>query len=501
MSSRRVGQLAAVLAATLVCVSCGQVYRPVVIPTTTVPPDPSNFHAVYGLNINVPGNPGTAVQFDVSGDTVIGQTPADPNLPNVGINPTHATILPNNARVFVASAGSQIPGGTDAVGAFTPAAASTVGTGFGTVFTFSLPAGSLPVFLNSTQTTAMYVANYGTNSVTVLNASQNSVGNTVPVGTNPVALAETPDGRKLYVANQGSNSVTSLNTVDLSQNALSFSGTTPVWVVARNDSHRVYVLTEGDGQLVTIDTTTDTIPAGSNISVGAGANYAVYDSRLNRIYVANPVNSTVSVVSTTGGTGDTPTLLQAITIPGLSATTTPACPTCTAAAPTSVVALRDGTRFYVASYQTASSCPDPNVVGACLIPQLTVFDANSLMVKTSLFLLASPLFKPVATNPQPYALPLVASCASPVFPATFAPGLTRFRLTTAAAADSSRVYVGICDAGAVAVVNTTTSSIGSGSTNTPDTLVTDLAAPFSAAAAGPNGEPPPQNPIFLLTGQ
>ena len=33
-------------------------------------------------------------------------------------------------------------------------------------------------------------------------------------------------------------------------------------------------------------------------------------------------------------------------------------------------------------------------------------------------------------------------------------------MTTAAAADSSRVYVGMCDAGAIAVVTTTTSSIG-----------------------------------------
>ena len=69
------------------------------------------------------------------------------------------------------------------------------------------------------------------------------------------------------------------------------------------------------------------------------------------------------------------------------------------------------------------------------------------------------------------------------------------------AADSSRVYASLCDVGSVAIVNTTTSSIATGGTNTPDTLVTDLPAPFSAAPAQSGQEPPPQNPVFLFIGQ
>ena len=57
--------------------------------------------------------------------------------------------------------------------------------------------------------------------------------------------------------------------------------------------------------------------------------------------------------------------------------------------PVSVAALLDGTRFYVASYVTAtptSPCPDPTVTAAgCVIPQLTVFDAATLTVKTTIF--------------------------------------------------------------------------------------------------------------------
>jgi hypothetical protein len=71
----------------------------------------------------------------------------------------------------------------------------------------------------------------------------------------------------------------------------------------------------------------------------------------------------------------------------------------------------------------------------------------------------------------------------------------------AASSDSSHVYVSICDAGVIADVSAVSSSIASGGTNAPDTLISDLPTPFSAAAPGPSGEPPTQNPVFLLTGQ
>jgi hypothetical protein len=211
--------------------------------------------------------------------------------------------------------------------------------------------------------------------------------------------------------------------------------------------------------------------------------------------VTNPSTSMVYVFSTTGGANDTPIQLSAIS---MTAGPHPPCPS--GCSPSSVTALRDGSRFYVASYEMATSCPDP-VVGsssACVIPRLTVFDANSFAVKTALTLLSSP---PFASNPSTnqfqYAVPPVASCAPA---ALYAPGTTRFRVFTTASVDSSRVYVSMCDAGSIAIVTTTTSSISPGG-NTPDTLVTDLAAPFSAGSSSNGGEPPPQNPVFLLTGQ
>jgi hypothetical protein len=81
-------------------------------------------------------------------------------------------------------------------------------------------------------------------------------------------------------------------------------------------------------------------------------------------------------------------------------------------------------------------------------------------------------------------VPPIASCASPVLPALYAPGATRFRVFTTASADSSRVYVSMCDAGAIAVINTTGSNTNNGGGNgvPADTVITDLPAPYGICA-------------------
>jgi hypothetical protein len=604
MNIRRVSGSAAIVLSVALWMACGQVYRPVVIPTTITPPNPANFHSVFAVNNNVPFNPGTAMEIDVRGDSIIAETGGiGSTVGHIGMHPTHAMILPDLSRVFVANAGSLDPNGTDVVSSFIPESTSSA-VGFAALTSFTLPnvvgngqtsaitaisesttsgtvtvtlstslgivsvgevivisgvgipgyngtftisailnanatsvqyvdsvtglgASSggtasvapnfcryLPDFVAAAQSNTVFAANYGvegdpncnlgsTDSIALLDSTLGTVTNIVylPAASHPVALAEvqSPTGDKLYVANQGSNSLGSFNTVDMSANTVTgFTGfTTPVWLVARGDGKRVYALTQGDGHLVPIDTATDTVLASqTDLSVGSGANFILYDPNLNRLYVTNPTNGTVYVFSATGGLdpattlpNDTPALLATIS---LSAGLSSPCPN--GCSPASVAALPDGSRFYVASYETAASCPDSHVAGACVIPRLTVIDAQNFALRVpGMFLLTSP---PFASGQ--FGVPPVATCV-PTVP--FAPGSARFRVFTAAAADSSRVHVSICDGGVVAVINTTTNTITQGGTNAPDTLLTDLPAPFSAGPAGRNGEPPPQNPIFLLTGQ
>lgn len=536
MSFRRVGWLAAAGLATLLWISCGQVYRPVVIPVSTTPPNPSGFHAVFSISNDAPSQ-GAALQVDVSGDSSIGEA-------NMGVNPTHAAILPNNSRVFVASAGTLFTGNADVITGFTPAFDSTAATGLGALTVFSLPnfgpvdpntgkpsfvCSYLPDFVTTTQQTAVYVANYGvdgdpncapsninsTDSVALLSPLLGTISNLayLPSGAHPVALVQTPDTLNLYVLNQGNNTVVNLSPTDLSTLAtiaMPSGSSKPVWADSRVDSKRVYVVTQGDGSLLTIRTDTDAIMSSQSVG-GPGANFVLYDKTRNRLFITNPGAGAIYVFD---ATTDPPTPLGS----ALGVVNIPPPPPCSVAGtscspvvPVSITVLADGSRFYVASYVTAtttsatgSSCPDKNVtVFPCMIPQLTVFDARSLTVKPipsslsllapSLSLLAQPQF--AATQ---YALAPSAPCAPP---AAYAPGTTRFRMFTTASADSNRVYVSICDAGAIADITATTTTLATGATNTPDTLVGDLPTPFSAGPPRSNGQPSTQAPIFLLTGQ
>ncbi len=599
MSLRRVGGLAAMALATVLWMSCGQVYRPVVIPINTIPPNPANFHAVFSINANVPFNQGTAMQIDVSGDSEIGAA-------DMGVNPTHGISMPNNSRVFVAAAGSVYQGQADVVTAFTPAVDSRIASGFGTTTVFTYPStgngqssniaqlsetgnvvtvnlsslistaqvgaeilisgvsvsgynGSfvissasgttlqytatstglatvlssgvatvpvvcpyLPDFLATSQNNVVYVADYGvengsncnlptTDSVGYLSASLNSITNIEYLpGSHPVGLAETANGQNLYVLNQGSATVapnvTDLSPVDLTPYCPSSAppcpitvGANPVWITARPDGQRVYVVSQGTGELYTINTATNTLVPGSPQSLGGpGANFVLYDSSLSRLYATNPSTGTVFVFD---ATTDPPTPIGSPS--GLSIPAPPPCVTpgiCGPVTPVGVAALSDGSRFYVASYVVSNStCPDPNVTATgCVIPQVTVFDTGTLAIKTTVFPLLAPL---TLTSPvdgvQPFAVAPVAYC-EPAIP--YSPAFTRFRMFAAAAVDGSHVYANICDGGEVADIFTTTNTI-SVQGNSPDTLVTDLLAPFSAGAPGSNGQPSPQYPTFLFTGQ
>ena len=493
--------LALLALAMLLEMSCGDVYRPVVLPINPTPPSPSNFHAVFAFTNNVPYNSGAAFQIDVSGDTNIGQA-------NMGVNPTHAAILPTNNRVFVASAGSLYPGVADVVTSFIPAGSSIIGTGLGNPTTFTFPnvgpigpGGSpawscsyLPDFVATTQSTTAFVANYGvdndpacqpnlssTDSVAALSVSSSSISNItyLPAGSHPVAMAETPDAQHLYVANQGNGTVVEISPADLSIKNTILVGNVPVWVVARNDNQRIYVLTQGDGNLVSIDTATDTIL--STQSVGAGANFILFDPHLNRLYVTNPTTGTLYIFKATGGPNDTPSPMATIV---MNAGVNPPC--AAACSPVSVAALQDGSRFYVASYATEAACSDVNVgtTVPCIIPMLTVFDALSMTPKQPTSNLLAPSNSlPLLTSPQfaasQYAVSPVASCAPA---SSYAPGTTRFRMFATAAADSSHVYVSICDAGAIADVRTVTSTITTGGNNQPDVLITDLLAPLGSCS-------------------
>jgi YVTN family beta-propeller protein len=334
------------------------------------------------------------------------------------------------------------------------------------------------VFVATTENSFVYVANMGdpllgNGTVAIISATTNVVSSVIPVGNSPVALVELPNATKLYVVNQGDSTIRVINTVDktLNPNPVSDPGGTivsPVWADARSDNARVYVLSAGSGNVSAIDTTTDTVIASA--SAGAGANFMVYDRTRNRLYITNPVASTVSVLDVSTDT------LSPVTLP-------------ITGAPVSVAALPDGTRAYVASYQvSAPSCP---VDQPCTITsQVTVIDASNDTVSSVISL--------GTVNVDN----LTNAITGTVNDTGCNPGTTthpvRFRLSVAAAGDSTKVHIAHCDAGSTYIIRTSNDTLELDHLGNPLVIV----APASAFPPPQIGaQPPPQNPMFLLSAQ
>jgi hypothetical protein len=427
--------LITVLLSIILWCACGDTFRPVVIPIPPTPPDPRSAHTALAITNNGDFNPGSLMLIDVSGDSTAG-------VGNVGRHPSHATLVPPGAgHIAVANMVDN---------SVTLVSTLAGSSGLAAPTTITLSPHFNPVFLNSTENNVVYLANQGDAasavpptvppSVAVINVASNTVTNTINLAplnsatlnavANPVSLTETPDARKVYVASQGlspsQGSLTSINTVDKSANPLITdpSINLPLSVVARSDSARVYVLSQANGDVAAINTFTDALVSPAPVSAGAGADFMTYDAHLNRLYITNPALATLTILD---ATVDPPHSLATLTLPAWA---NPACTTgCS-----SVAALPDGTRAYVTTLQLSGT----NVAATVTVINTT---DNSI----------------------------VGSFSLPAIPALMDCNGTRFRVSTAAAADSSRVYIGNCDAGNVAVIRTT------------DNTMVSLPAPVSAA--------------------
>lgn len=423
MSLFRIPRAAAVVSLLGICIACGETYRPVANPIIPSPPNPGAPHAVLVITGNGDNNPGASTTIDVSGDTAVSQS-------TVGLVPVHAALVQRATLVYVANSHEDT---VSEFGITSPAPVTTI----------SLPAGSAPVFVATTESATVYVADSGSNTIAVISTSSNVLASTIPVGVNPATMAELPNGQKLYVANQGNGggngSVSSINTIDRIPNP-PISGTwiSPVWVAVRSDGQRAYVLDSGTGNVSAIDTSTDAVI--KNAAVGVGADFMLYDPKLDRLYVTNPATNQLIVLDAS--------------LDSLPATAV------AVANPVAVAALPDGTRAYVSSV-TVTASANGNIASS----QVTVLDAVDFSVKTTI-----PLTK-IASAP---------GCASKTWSELF----------MAAAADSTRVYIGNCDAGNTAIIDTS-----------DDILLTQIASPISAQKpATSGGTPPPQNPVFVLAG-
>jgi YVTN family beta-propeller protein len=332
-----------------VLAGCGDTYRPTALPVIPPGGDPQAT-SIATVVSNNNGGPGSVTEVDATGDTNVGVF-------QVGNDPVHAAYWNGGiSRVYVANRSS------DSVSYYSP---TQIGSA---VSTIGLPAGSRPVFVASGNNANIFVAESGTNNVAVIAAGSGAFTQELPVGINPVAIGQTPDGNWAYVANKGSNSVSIIAAHSLTLDATVPVGISPVWVTAKPDNSTVYVLNQGSGTVTVIDATSRVIVG--TITVGASPHMMSYDSVNHRLYVANTGSNSVSVFD---ADPQVPTLLRTVAV---------------GTAPTAVVPLLDGSRFYV----TNSGCSDAVALTGCTGNTVSVVDARAFTIRKTVTVGTTPIW-------------------------------------------------------------------------------------------------------------
>ncbi|MGB9103945.1 MAG: YncE family protein [Terriglobales bacterium] len=329
---------------------CGDTYRPVANPILKPGGDPQVTRVAVVISNNN-GGAGMASSIDVSGDTNIGNFV-------VGRSPVHAAFLPLSSQALVANKND------DSLAFFAPFSQ-------GSAVTFvTLPAGSAPVYLASTQPGFMYVANSGTNSVGVITTASNALETLIPVGRTPVALVQTPDTTLLYSVNKGDGTVSAISpqssSVAASVVATVPVGSSPVAAAMNSDGKTLYVANQGSGTVSAINTASNTVVA--TVATGASPNFLIFDPSRRRLYVANTGSNTISVFDADIGL----TLINTVAV---------------GAGPASIAALPDGTRVYVAN----AGCTDAVNLAGCSGTTVTVLDAVSLAIRKTITVGSTPV--------------------------------------------------------------------------------------------------------------
>ncbi len=172
----------------------------------------------------------------------------------------------------------------------------------------TIPVGSRPFGVAvKPDGTRVYVTNYGGNTVSVIDASTHTVIATIPVGAKPAGVAANPDGTRVYVANEGSNSVSVIDTSTHTVVDTIPVESRPVGVAVNSDGTRVYVTNQGSNTVSVIDPNINRIIA--TIPVGTKPGGVAVKPDGARVYVANYGSNNVSVID-----GSTHTVVATIPV-------------------------------------------------------------------------------------------------------------------------------------------------------------------------------------------
>jgi YVTN family beta-propeller protein len=217
----------------------------------------------------------------------------------VGTSPMRVTVSPTGAKVYVSNAGS---GTVSVIDAATNTVVETIATG----------GEARGIQVNPSGTKA-YVANFGSspNNVSVIDTTTNAVAKTIALtGNSPIDLAITPDGSKVYVVNYYSANVSVIDTASDTETTKITVGENPIGVWVNPAGNKVFVTNVTSGNIMVIDPSTNLVIATVTgflypVSIEGspdGSLLYVVDQGNNRVSVLNAAD--YSVVTNVGvGTG------------------------------------------------------------------------------------------------------------------------------------------------------------------------------------------------------
>ena len=145
----------------------------------------------------------------------------------------------------------------------------------------------------------VYVTNYGSNIVSIINTTTNTVVGNIPVGNGPSGIKVSPDGKMLYVVNNNNNSKGSVSFVNTVTNTVTTTipvGNNPYGVAISPDGKTIYVSNWNDNNVDVINTQTNLITA--TLAVGKNPSVVNINSDGSLVYVANNTSNNVSVINT-----------------------------------------------------------------------------------------------------------------------------------------------------------------------------------------------------------
>jgi len=143
-------------------------------------------------------------------------------------------------------------------------------------------------------TNMVYVTNQGSNTISVIDGSTNSVVDTIDVGTEPISIAVNENTNTLYVANQGSDKITVIDGSTNLEVVKIDVGTSPVGFGVNPITNRIYVANQGSDTISVIDGSTNVVT--DTIAVDSAPSAIGVNPNTDRLYIANQGSDTVSVI-------------------------------------------------------------------------------------------------------------------------------------------------------------------------------------------------------------